>query len=101
MLYLMMCKSNNKNIVKVGVTRQLTQRRAQYKSHNPFAIMRSSCAGTEGQENKCHSLLNQIGKRITGTEWFEVSDEVFQDLYSQGMQKFFPNHSPIYFDEKF
>lgn len=102
MLYLMMCKNNgNKNLVKVGVTRQLSARRHQYKSHNPYAIMRSSCAGTENQEIKCHSMLLKMGKRVRGTEWFEVSDEVFQNIYKQGMKIFFPNHSPIYFDEEF
>ena len=68
MLYLMMDKRENSNLVKVGVTRQITSRRSQYKSHNPFAIMRSSCAETEAKESQCHTDLYMISKNILGTE---------------------------------
>ena len=101
MLYLMMDKKSDKYLVKIGVTRNLRQRRNNYKSHNPFAIMRSSCAGTEADERRCHLILLKIGKRVTGTEWFEINEKDFDTLYSAGMRYFKPNHNPIYFNEKF
>lgn len=101
MVYLMMDKTARGNLVKVGESRNLTSRRRNYKSHNPYAIMRSSCAGTEGREKQAHSILANFGKRIRGTEWFEVSDEVFQMLYKKGMGAFFPKQQPIHFHESF
>lgn len=102
MVYLIMDKTVRGNLVKVGESRDLTSRRRNYKSHNPYAIMRSSCAGTESQERKAHSILVKFGgKRIKGTEWFEVSDEVFQTLYEKGMGAFFPQQNPIHFHENF
>ena len=101
MVYLMMDKTARGNLVKVGESRDLTSRRRNYKSHNPYAIMRSSCAGTETQERKAHSILANSGKRVRGTEWFEVSDGVFQTLYEKGMAAFFPKQSPIHFHESF
>lgn len=101
MLYLMMDQKKDCNLVKVGESRHLDARRSSYKSHNPFAIMRSTCAGTEPQEKQCHSKMYSLGKRIPGTEWFVVSDEVFAMLYQQGMGYFFPKGRNIYFNEKF
>ena len=46
MLYLMMDKTDKEYLVKVGFSHGGTgQRRKQYYSYNPRAIMRSSCAG--------------------------------------------------------
>ena len=102
MLYLMLDINNGQKLAKVGVTRQsVNQRRGQYKTHNPLAIMRSSCAGTEGQESRCHSILFSKGRRIKGTEWAVVSDEVFAQLYEKGMGYFYPKHAPIHFHERF
>ena len=101
MLYLMMDQKKNYNLVKVGESRQLDNRRSNYKSHNPFAIMRSTCAGTESEERKCHTMLYTLGQRVTGTEWFIVSDEVFTMLYNYGMGYFFPEKKKIYFHEIF
>lgn len=101
MVYLMMDKNTRGNLVKIGVSRDLTSRRRSYKTHNPYAIMRSSCAGTESQESKAHSILARNGKRIKGTEWFEVSDEMFERLYKQGMKAIFPKQNPIHFHESF
>lgn len=100
MLYLMMCESNGKNLVKVGESRDLISRRKSYKSHNPLAIMRSSCAGTEIAEDYCHKELAKLGTRIKGTEWFVVSDTVFSYLYTVGMKAFFTDRN-IYLDEEF
>lgn len=99
MLYLMMDQKKNYNLVKVGESRQLDNRRSNYKSHNPFAIMRSTCAGTEAEERKCHSMLYNLGQRVTGTEWFIVSNETFTMLYNYGMGYFFPEKKKIYFHE--
>lgn len=101
MLYLMMDQKKKCNLVKVGESRQLNNRRSNYKSHNPFAIMRSTCAGTENEEYKCHCILYKIGQRVPGTEWFIVSDVVFEMLYQQGMGYFFPEKKNIYFNENF
>ena len=102
MLYLMLDMHNGTKLAKVGVTRRaLRQRRSQYKTHNPLAIMRSSCAGTEGQEGRCQTVLFSKGTRIRGTEWAIVSDELFSELYEKGMGYFYPNHSPIHFHERF
>ena len=99
MLYLMMDQKKNCNLVKVGESRKVNDRRSNYKSHNPFAIMRSTCAGTEYEEAKCHSMLYRLGQRVSGTEWFIVSDEVFAMLYREGMGYFYPENKKIYFHE--
>lgn len=101
MIYLMMDKNREYNLVKVGVTRKLDVRRSNYKSHNPLAIMRSSCAGTEEKEIRCHTKLKEIGQRVKGTEWFIVNNSIFTELYNKGLGYFFPKHSPIYFNESF
>ena len=97
MLYLMMNK--------VGLSdrpAKLRQRRSSYRSHNPRAIMRSSCAGNTAEERSCHYSLSAAGgSRILGTEWFAVSQELFNELYNKGMGYFKPNHQPIHFLEKF
>ncbi len=102
MLYMMMQKgANNTFYVKVGVTRNSVKSRySQYKTHNPCAFLRSSCAGVNAAENSCHKTLSKIGERISGTEWFIVSEEVYTTLYEQGMRYFYPKHSPIYFHDK-
>jgi hypothetical protein len=104
MLYLMMSETNKKFLVKVGFsngTVNLHKRRKSYYSHNPGAIMRSTCAGTLSMETKCHVQLGRIGNRIVGTEWYEIPKEIFDELYEKGMAYFRPNHHPIHFLEKF
>ena len=105
MLYLMMNKTDNEYLVKVGFsngTANLRTRRNAYRSHNPRAIMRSTCAGSMSMESTCHSDLKRAGGvRISGTEWFSISKELFDRLYIEGMQYFRPKHSPIHFPEKF
>ena len=49
MLYLMMDKKSDYRLVKVGYSdgvKNIKTRRKSYYSYNPFAIMRSSCAGS-------------------------------------------------------
>lgn len=103
MLYLMMQKTDSECLVKVGYSKGGTsQRRRTYRSHNPRAIMRSSCAGSTAMEASCRSdLIQWGGVRITGTEWFTVSPELFQTLYQEGMRAFRPKHNPIHFLEEF
>ena len=102
MLYLMMDKHDDFYLVKVGLSRDVSKRRRQYRTHNPLAIMRSECAGTEQREAQCHSKLIEWGaKRVNGTEWFYVSEELFKQIYKEGMGAFFPKHSPIYLTEVF
>ena len=100
MLYLMMDKNRNYNLVKVGRSSDLNSRRSSYRSSNPFAIMRSTCAGTNNAELTAHGLLSQVGTRVPRTEWFIVSDDIFEELYEKGMFYFFPKNR-IYFQETF
>lgn len=85
MLYLMMDRTPNTYIVKVGMSKNPSQRRRDYKSLNPLAIMRCECAGMRTEENYCHSALAKIGNRIKGTEWYIVSEEIFTNLYENGI----------------
>ena len=97
----MMNKANDKYLVKVGLAKRPKERRAQYKGYNPTAIMRSTCAGTRNEENRAHEKLASVGKRISGTEWFEVEKETFDELYERGMGAIRPRQNPIHFLEKF
>ena len=105
MLYLMMSKTDNEYLVKVGFSdgpSKLNTRRCAYHSYNPRAIMRSSCAGSRFMEGECRTdLVSAGGVRIKGTEWFSVSKELFDKLYKEGMKYFRPKHSPIHFLEEF
>ena len=103
MLYLMMQKADGEYLVKVGFSHGGTsQRRSSYRSHNPRAIMRSSCAGSTSMERSCHyQLTNEGAQRIVGTEWFVVTPELFTVLYNEGMKHFRPKHNPIHFLEEF
>lgn len=101
MLYLMMNKANDKYLVKIGMAKHPRERRAQYKGYNPTAIMRSTCAGTRKEEYRAHEKLASIGKRISGTEWFEVEKETFDELYEKGMGAIRPLQSPIHFLDEF
>lgn len=95
MLYLMLNESRGMKLAKVGLTRKaLNIRRSHYRTHNPTAIMRSACAGTEAQESRCHSKLRSVGKGM-GNEWVAIPDEVFNELVEKGMGYFYPNKSPI------
>lgn len=103
MLYLMMDKRNGEYLVKVGFSnRKIENRRSAYYSYNPLAIMRSTCAGSSAMEKECHySLTKWGGIRIKGTEWFVVSESLFNKLYEKGMSAFRPRYQPIHFLEKF
>ena len=102
MLYLMLQKGDNEYLAKVGYTADTHKRRSVYHSHNPRAIMRSSCSGQVKQESACHSHLHLAGvERVGGTEWYIVSKEVFDQLYEKGMGFFRPDHKPIHFLEDF
>lgn len=105
MLYLMMDKRENEYLVKVGYSKGtggIPQRRAQYYSHNPRAIMRSSCAGSRAIERDCHTILAENGcERIPRTEWFSVSKAVFDELYVKGLAFFLPKQKNIHFLEEY
>ena len=103
MLYLMMDKGEKDYLVKVGFSNgEVRTRRRAYRSHNPKAIMRSSCAGSTSMEQQCHSDLRRWGgTRISGTEWFTVPKTLFDELYEKGMGAFRPKHNPIHFLETF
>ena len=101
MLYLMMDKSNN--TVKVGYSDRgnVKHRRRAYKTHNPLAIMRSTCAGNTTLERKCQKQLEEMGQRIKGTEWFIVDDWTFTHLSVRGMGAFNDVKTVIHFNENF
>jgi hypothetical protein len=103
MLYLMLQKSDDMYLAKVGYTGAgISTRRRAYKTHNPLAIMRSSCAGPVSMESSCHYAMQKAGGyRINGTEWYVISKEFFDKLYEKGMGYFRPNHKPIHFLEVF
>ena len=105
MLYLMMDRTNKEYLIKVGFSdrpNHLATRRKAYYSHNPRAIMRSSMAGSRATELDCRNKITALGgARITGTEWFVISEQLFNDLYKNGMGLFYPKHSPIHFLEEF
>lgn len=75
------------NLVKVGQTKKLKERRQAYKTHNPTAIMRSTCAGGRLDEAACEMLLigHHNAQQVNGTEWYKVSQEVFDSLYQLGL----------------
>lgn len=101
MLYLMMEKSNNKFFVKVGESTNLDARRKTYKTHNPTAIMRSTCAGRKDAEKLARTVLDKLGKRLSRSEWYEVDETVFNRFYSEGLKVVRPKQSPIHFKEEF
>ena len=105
MLYLMMQKTDGECLVKVGYSNgqaRITNRRATYYSHNPRAIMRSTCAGSTAMETACRDILViKDAQRIPKTEWFVVSPELFATLYQEGMRYFLPKPTPIHFLEEF
>ena len=102
----MLDQNKTKNFAKVGFTTARSRvnqstRWGHYQTHNPSAIVRSTCAGMRPQENQCHKILYGLGQKVKGSEWVEVSDELFQELYQKGMGYFYPNHSPIHFIQEF
>lgn len=101
MLYLMLMQSDKNYYAKVGYSKGgVANRRRAYKTHNPAAIMRSSCAGAE--ESLCRKKLKDMGGiRVKGSEWFIVSCAVYQKLYDEGMAVFKPKQKPIHFNEQF
>lgn len=102
MLYLMLDQTPTQKLAKVGFSNKtVVNRRKNYKTHNPLAIMRSSCAGGKSTEKKCHELLFSLGDRIVGTEWAVVPNELFNELYEKGMGYFLPKQKPIHFLEQF
>ena len=101
MLYLMLDRRDNICVAKVGLSRDVQNRRRQYRTHNPFAIMRSECAGTENQEKYCHEVLSKWGKSIDGTEWYVVDEAIFNYLYEKGMGAFYPKGRNIYILEEY
>lgn len=102
MLYLMLDKRGDEYYAKVGLAKSPKQRRYNYKTHNPCAIMRSTCAGTESAERNAHSVLGNLSlRRVNGTEWFQVPKEVFDELYKKGLAVIRPNQKPIHFIENY
>ena len=102
MLYLMLDKGDGHYFAKCGITTSPKKRLYNYKTHNPTAIMRSTCAGTGSVEHLAQNVLASMSiRRVNSSEWFEVSKEVFDMLYEKGMGILRPNQKPIHFIEKY
>lgn len=102
MLYLMLDKRGGQYYAKVGLAQRPKERRKSYATHNPCAIMRSTCAGVAHDEITCRNELARMSKgRINSTEWYEVDEQTFNLLYSKGMGALKSKQKPIHFIEKF
>lgn len=100
MLYLMMENSNGKYYVKVGEASRPKERRKAYKTHNPTAIMRSTCAGKKAEEKAARLILDKLGTRVQGSEWYEVNEKIYNEFYNKGLAIVRPKQNPIHFIEE-
>lgn len=101
MLYLMLDKRENHYYAKVGLAKKPRERRRAYATHNPCAIMRSTCAGTGNEEVICQNNLSRMSIcRIKSTEWYEIDKQTFEYLYTYGMGALRPKQQPIHFIEE-
>ena len=81
MLYLMLDKRENHYYAKVGLAKKPRERRRAYATHNPCAIMRSTCAGMGNEEVICQNKLSRMSIcRIKSTEWYEIDKQTFEYL---------------------
>ena len=102
MLYLMLDKRGTDYYAKVGLAKSPKERRRNYNTHNPCAIMRSTCAGVCADETRCRQTLALMSiTRIGSTEWFKVDEPTFNLLYEKGMEALKPKQRPIHFLEEF
>lgn len=102
MLYLMLDKRGTDYYAKVGLAQNPKKRRGNYSTHNPCAIMRSTCAGVGKDEARCRQNLALMSiTRIGSTEWFKVDEPTFNLLYEKGMGALRPKQRPIHFLEEF
>ena len=102
MLYLMLDKRGTDYYAKVGLAQSPKTRRRNYSTHNPCAIMRSTCAGVGKDEVRCRQNLALMSiTRIGSTEWFKVDEPTFNLLYEKGMGALKPKQRPIHFLEEF
>ena len=101
MLYLMLDKRENHYYAKVGLAKKPRERRRAYATHNPCAIMRSTCAGMGNEEVICQNKLSRMSIcRIKSTEWYEIDKKTFEYLYTYGMGALRPKQQPIHFIEE-
>ena len=78
---------DSNNFVKIGYAKDPQKRYKAYKTHNPTMEMRWTCAGNVQKEKKAQKDLVKLnGVRKIGTEWFQVSDEVYTELYTNGFK---------------
>lgn len=100
MLYLMLDSSKKHYFAKVGFAKNPKDRRKQYLTHSPSAIMRSTCPGTTEDEANCRKVLSSMGLSINGTEWYIVKEEDFKLLYERGLAALRPKSKSIRFVEE-
>ena len=101
MLYLMLDKRENHYYAKVGLAKKPRERRRADATHNPCAIMRSTCAGMGNEEVICQNKLSRMSIcRIKSTEWYEIDKQTFEYLYTYGMGALRPKQKPIHFIEE-
>lgn len=88
MLYMMLDTTRDFYLVKIGYTKDIDRRKAEYKTCNPLAKMVWKCAGSKDLEKAIHSEMASIGKRISGTEWFLITEEDFNTFKKCGFNIF-------------
>ena len=76
-----------KCLIKVGLSRNINKRMANYRSDNPSAVFISETAGIEYEERKCHCFLAKYGKHYGG-EWYEVSNFFYEQCLKYGFRLF-------------
>ena len=90
----MLDDKGDRYLAKVGYSDRsnISNRRQAYYSYNPFAIMRSKCAGGRDEETTARQKLEKAAlARVKGTEWFIVTEKLYDELYEKGMRYFYPN----------
>ena len=78
-------------LIKVGVSRSLNARMAQYRTDNPSALLISTTSGVNAQETACHHFLSRNGKCYWG-EWYKVDKDFFLRCVREGFD-FFPKQN--------
>ena len=101
MLYLMLDSSKKHYFAKVGFAKNPKERRKQYLTHSPSAIMRSTCPGTTADEANCRKVLSTMGISSMGTEWYLINEEAFNLLYKEGLKALKPKTKSIHFVESY
>ena len=103
MLYMVLDEKKDKYYVKVGVSRNITKRESQYRSHSPSIVFLCSCAGTEREEMNAHSFLAAHSLKGGPTnEWYLVTKTFYDECIEKGL-RIIPNctNKRIYWHQRY